>query len=89
MGVGALYSIGILPDFENADAYLVYVDQGGLGLPDRDYYLGEDERSVGIIDAYRAHVAAQLRNLGTRRGGGRRGGGRDLRVRAPARRPRR
>src|SRR3954452_6017656 len=38
-GVGALYAIGILPDFENADAYLLYVDQGGLGLPDRDYYL--------------------------------------------------
>jgi putative endopeptidase len=63
-GVGALYSIGILPDFENADAYLVYVDQGGLGLPDRDYYLGEDERSIAIIEAYRAHVAAQLRNVG-------------------------
>jgi putative endopeptidase len=63
-GVGVLYAIGILPDFEDAEAYLVYVDQGGLGLPDRDYYLGEDERSVAILDAYRAHVAAQLRNVG-------------------------
>ena len=63
-GVGALYAVGILPDFEHADAYLVYVDQGGLGLPDRDYYLGEDERSVAILDGYRAHVAAQLRNVG-------------------------
>jgi predicted metalloendopeptidase len=63
-GTGALYSIGILPDFEHADAYLVYVDQGGLGLPDRDYYLGEDERALGILDAYREHVAAQLRNVG-------------------------
>ena len=63
-GVDVLHSLEVTADFEDAAAYLVYVGQGGLGLPDRDYYLRDDERSVGIRDAYRAHVAAQLVNLG-------------------------
>jgi putative endopeptidase len=64
-GVGAFYGIGIAPDFDDANAYLVYVGQGGLGLPDRDYYLKDDERSTQLLEAYRAHVATQLGNLGT------------------------
>ena len=71
------------------DAYLVYVGQGGLGLPERDYYLRDDERSVGIRDAYRAHVAAQLGNLGQPPGRRRGRGRRHPRVRDPPRRRRR
>ena len=63
-GVGAFYGIGIAPDFADANAYLVYVGQGGLGLPDRDYYLKDDERSTQLLEAYRGHVATQLGNLG-------------------------
>ena len=63
-GAGVLHTLQVTADFEDAGAYLVYVGQGGLGLPERDYYLRDDERSVGIRDAYRAHVAAQLVNLG-------------------------
>jgi putative endopeptidase len=63
-GVGALFGVGVMADFEDAESYLVYLGQGGLGLPDRDYYLGDDERSTAIQEAYRAHVAAQLGNLG-------------------------
>ena len=64
-GVNAFYGIGIAPDFGDANAYLVYVGQGGLGLPDRDYYLKDDERSVQLREAYLDHVATQLGNLGT------------------------
>jgi len=64
VGVGAFHSLGIAPDFEDADAYLAYVGQGGLGLPERDYYTRDDERSVVLREAYTAHVARQLRNLG-------------------------
>lgn len=64
ISVGALHSLGVSPDFEDANAYLVYVGQGGLGLPERDYYLRDDERSRTLRDAYRAHVANQFRNLG-------------------------
>lgn len=63
-GVGALYDMGIAPDFEDADSYLVYMGQGGLGLPERDYYLRDDEHSQKLRDAYVAHVTAQLANLG-------------------------
>jgi putative endopeptidase len=63
-GIGAFYGIGIAPDFADANAYLVYVGQGGLGLPDRDYYLKDDERSAQLREAYLGHVATQLGNLG-------------------------
>jgi putative endopeptidase len=51
---------------DNADATKVIaeVDQGGLGLPDRDYYFREDPSSVELRNAYRRHVANMLRLLG-------------------------
>ncbi len=63
-GDGPYFGIGVEADFEDADAYLAYLGQGGLGLPERGYYLGDDERSVAMRKAYVAHVAAQLGNLG-------------------------
>ena len=59
-----LFDLGIAPDFEDPDAYLVYLGQGGLGLPERDYYLRDDEQSVALRAQYVAHVARQLGNLG-------------------------
>ena len=63
-GADPFHGLGIMPDFEDSDAYLVYIVQGGLGLPERDYYLRDDEQSVALRAAYLAHVANQLRNLG-------------------------
>ena len=63
-GPAPLHSLGIAPDFEDSDAYLVYVGQGGLGLPERDYYTRDDEQSVALRGQYVAHVARQLGNLG-------------------------
>ncbi len=62
--VSAFHGLGVLPDFEDAEHYLLYFGQGGVGLPERDYYLRDDERSVALREAYTAHVAAQLVNLG-------------------------
>ena len=64
VGASILFGMYVAPDFEDSERYLLYVGQGGLGLPDRDYYLRDDDRSVELRDLYRAHVAAQLRNLG-------------------------
>lgn len=64
IGVGALFGLDVAPDFDRTDRYLVYVGQGGLGLPERDYYLRADERSVALRGAYEQHVATQLANLG-------------------------
>lgn len=65
LGVGAFHGLGFSPDFEDADRYLVYLGQGGLGLPERDYYLRDDDRSTSLCAAYIDHVTAQLENLGT------------------------
>ena len=63
-GVSMLFSLYVAPDFDDSDSNLLYIGQGGLGLPERDYYLRDDERSVEMRALYRAHVAAQLMNLG-------------------------
>jgi predicted metalloendopeptidase len=63
-GYGALFGIGVDADFEDASAHLAYVVQAGLGLPERGYYLNDDERSAALRAAYLGHVGAQLRNLG-------------------------
>ena len=64
IGGSFLFGLYVTPDFEDSERYLLYLGQGGLGLPDRDYYLRDDDRSVELRDSYAAHVAAQLVNLG-------------------------
>ncbi len=64
IGVGALFDVGVLPDFEDATVNLLYIGQGGLGLPDRDYYLRDDDTSRQLLDAYRAHIATMFGLLG-------------------------
>ena len=55
-GVDALFEFGSGPDFKNADINIAQADQGGLGLPDRDYYFKDDPKSVEIRQKYLAHV---------------------------------
>ncbi len=70
LGVNALFSAGVRPDAEDSRAYLATVDQGGLGLPDRDYYTKTDAKSVAQRTAYEAHVAAILTLAGSADGAG-------------------
>ena len=44
----------------NPDEYVLNVGIGGLGLPDRDYYLQDNERFNGFRAAYKAHIAEML-----------------------------
>ncbi len=48
------FYIGI--DAKNSSRYATHIWQSGLGLPDRDYYFDEGERSQGFRDAYLAHI---------------------------------
>ena len=59
-GGSVAFSFG--PDVDSHDAayYLARFDTGGLGLPDRDYYLKTDPSSDSVRTAYVAHVAALL-----------------------------
>lgn len=43
-------------DAKNSTEYAVYLNQGGLGLPDRDYYFKDDEASLNIINEYKAYL---------------------------------
>lgn len=45
-------------DKRDATRYAVYTYQSGLGLPDRDYYFKEDDKSAGLRDAYKSHIGA-------------------------------
>ncbi len=63
-GTAAFFGYGSLQDFKDATKVLAVVDQGGLGLPDRDYYFKEDARSQEIRTKYVAHVQKMLELLG-------------------------
>jgi putative endopeptidase len=60
MGLDGPFNAWIGVDDKNPDAYAVMVFQSGLGLPDRDYYLREDESLAKTRDTYRAHLAQML-----------------------------
>ena len=51
-------------DSTDSSKTIASIGLGGLGLPDRDYYLKDDERTTKIRTAYHEYVAAQLQNLG-------------------------
>jgi len=63
-GVGDGLDFASEPDTKDSSKTIASIGLGGLGLPDRDYYLKTDERSAKILSAYRDYVATQLRNLG-------------------------
>ncbi len=50
----------IYPDFKRPDTYVAYLDQGGLGLPDRDYYLQDSPEMAKARDAYRKYLVQLL-----------------------------
>jgi putative endopeptidase len=64
MGLNVLFNSGSTQDFKNSAEVTFEVFQGGLGLPDRDYYIKADDRSKGIRDAYVAHMAKMFQLLG-------------------------
>src|SRR5215469_18945733 len=51
-------------DYKNSAEVIAEADQGGLGLPDRDYYFKDDAKSVELRKAYVAHVQKMLELLG-------------------------
>ena len=52
----SLYNVGILPDPKDPTVYTLSAGQGGLGLPDREYYLDDSERFQQYRDAYRDYI---------------------------------
>ncbi|QNA83710.1 M13 family metallopeptidase [Sphingomonas sp. So64.6b] len=57
-GVGVPFNTGVSQDQKNPDAYALQMRQGGLGLPDRDFYLdANDAKLAAAKTAYQAHIA--------------------------------
>jgi endothelin-converting enzyme/putative endopeptidase len=61
---GILFNFGSQPDYRDANRVVANLSQGGLGLPDRDYYLKDDADSQKIRAAYLAHVTKMFQLIG-------------------------
>jgi putative endopeptidase len=55
-GAAPLFTFGSTQDAKDATLVIGEFNQGGLGLPDRDYYLKDDEKMKSVRAAYQAHV---------------------------------
>lgn len=63
-GANVLYNVGVDQDAKNSEKMAVSLWQGGLGLPDRDYYFNNEEGVAKNRAAYPAHIARMLAFLG-------------------------
>ena len=63
-GVGVLFGFGSQQDRKNSNEVIAGAGQGGLGLPDRDYYTKTDEKSRDLRAKYAEHVAKMFTLLG-------------------------
>jgi predicted metalloendopeptidase len=59
-----LFNFSSSPDAKNSTQMIADADQGGLGLPDRGYYLKDDPKSVKLREQYVAHVQKMLELAG-------------------------
>jgi putative endopeptidase len=64
IGVHAGFTVDSTQDFKDSTQVTGEVDQGGLGMPDRDYYTREDEKSKQQRDEYEKHVAKMFELMG-------------------------
>jgi endothelin-converting enzyme/putative endopeptidase len=63
-GVSALFRFGQTPDLHNATMTIAGLDQGGLGLPNKDYYTKSDTKMVETREKYQQHVQKMFELLG-------------------------
>jgi putative endopeptidase len=63
-GLNPLFGIYADADQKNSTMKVAYLYQSGLGMPNRDYYLNSDDRTLDIQQKYRAYIAGMLKILG-------------------------
>ena len=63
-GTEQLVDVGVEQDQKDSSKQILALGQGGLGLPDRDYYLNDDDRSITLRSQYVAHVTKMFVLLG-------------------------
>ncbi|MGN6149542.1 MAG: M13 family metallopeptidase [Rhizomicrobium sp.] len=57
---GSFFATFVATDIKNSSAYVMYANQSGLGMPDRDYYIRDDKALAETRDAYRKYLATML-----------------------------
>ncbi len=63
-GVGALFRFASAPDPQHSDSTVAVLDQGGMALPQRDVYVGDDPASAAARGLYAGHVERMFALLG-------------------------
>ena len=64
-GIDAIFSDYVSQDDKNSEVMAFKIDQGGLGLPSREYYFNTDERSIKVKTAYKEYVLKTMLQLDT------------------------
>jgi putative endopeptidase len=59
-----IFGVWVAEDMDRPERYAPYLIQGGLGMPDREYYLGDTPRFRELRAKYQAHIAATMRLAG-------------------------
>jgi len=59
-----LFGLWVAPGFNDSDHYAAYLLQGGLQLPDREYYLADSDRMRDIRAKYQSHISTMLKLVG-------------------------
>lgn len=54
MGIGSLFGFGVGQDLKDVDNHTVYFGQGGISLPNKDYYFSEDK--IDILSQFKEHI---------------------------------
>lgn len=55
-GGGSFFGFSVFPDLKNSKKMAAYLESGGLGLPERDYYLKDDDKSKETREKYAQHL---------------------------------
>ncbi len=66
VGINTLFGFGIGQDLKNVDRNIAYLGQGGMGLPNKEYYFSDDK--ADIRDKYESHIATMMRMTGMKEG---------------------
>ncbi len=61
-GINSLFNFGVGQDLKNVNGNISYLKQGGLGLPNRDYYISENKKE--ILAKYKLHIASMFKLIG-------------------------
>lgn len=63
-GASPVFGFGVSPDDKNVTKEICQFGQGGIGMPDRDYYFDKDERTSKIREAYQQYIPKMLAMMG-------------------------